>query len=111
MNHLRRFFLSVVAAITTIVLPCAVHGQENSQAQPAVTGTGKAGHVAVWTSGTNLTSSGIIATGGNVGIGTGSPAAKLEVNGNAQVDGNLSLSGSILEKGGWTIAVGTKYIS
>src|SRR5579862_3497620 len=33
---------------------------------------------------------------GNVGIGTGAPGAKLEVNGNAQVDGNLTVSGSIL---------------
>jgi trimeric autotransporter adhesin len=33
---------------------------------------------------------------GNVGIGTATPVAKLEVNGNAQVDGNLTLSGSLL---------------
>jgi trimeric autotransporter adhesin len=33
---------------------------------------------------------------GNVGIGTASPAARLEVNGNAQVDGNLTLTGSLL---------------
>ena len=33
---------------------------------------------------------------GNVGIGTTTPVAPLEVNGNAQVDGNLTLSGSIL---------------
>jgi hypothetical protein len=31
-----------------------------------------------------------------VGIGTTTPAAKLEVNGNAQVDGNLELTGNIL---------------
>ena len=35
----------------------------------------------------------------NVGIGTTVPAAKLEVNGNAQVDGNFTLSGSILLTG------------
>jgi hypothetical protein len=34
-----------------------------------------------------------------VGIGTTIPAAKLEVNGDAQVDGNLSFSGSILLTG------------
>jgi hypothetical protein len=31
-----------------------------------------------------------------VGIGTTAPAATLEVNGAAQVDGNLTLSGNIL---------------
>jgi uncharacterized coiled-coil protein SlyX len=38
----------------------------------------------------------IQSTTGNVGIGTSTPAARLEVNGNAQVDGNLTLSGSLL---------------
>ena len=36
---------------------------------------------------------------GNVGIGTTTPVAPLEVNGNAQVDGNLTLTGSILSPG------------
>jgi hypothetical protein len=36
---------------------------------------------------------------GNVGIGTIAPVALLEVNGNTQVDGNLTLSGSILSGG------------
>jgi hypothetical protein len=36
---------------------------------------------------------------GNVGIGTTTPVAPLEVNGNAQVDGNLTLSGSLMTAG------------
>ena len=36
---------------------------------------------------------------GFVGIGTQTPGATLEVNGNAQVDGNLTLSGAILSPG------------
>ena len=36
---------------------------------------------------------------GNVGIGTTTPVAPLEVNGNAQVDGNLTLSGNIFSPG------------
>jgi Chaperone of endosialidase len=41
-----------------------------------------------------------ITSAGNVGIGTMAPAAKLEVNGNVQVDGNLVLGGSLLSPGG-----------
>jgi hypothetical protein len=37
---------------------------------------------------------------GYVGIGTQTPAAQLEVNGNAQVDGNITLSGSIFGSSG-----------
>lgn len=41
-----------------------------------------------------------ITSTGNVGIGTTSPAQKLEVNGNAQIDGNITLSGSLYGAGG-----------
>jgi hypothetical protein len=50
-----------------------------------------AGTVNIATGGTNSLT---VASNGNVGIGTASPAATLEVNGNAQVDG-----GSILASG------------
>jgi len=36
-----------------------------------------------------------LTSAGNVGIGTTTPAATLEVNGNAQVDGNLSVTGNL----------------
>jgi hypothetical protein len=55
-----------------------------------------AGTVNIATGGTNSVT---VASNGNVGIGTATPAAKLEVNGNVQVDGNFSLSGSILSNG------------
>jgi hypothetical protein len=100
MMFTRHFVLMTVTAAMTFVAPCvAQDAAKTDQAAPAITGTGKPTHIAVWTSSTNLGSSGIIATSGNVGIGTGAPAAKLEVNGNAQVDGNFSLSGSILLTG------------
>ena len=92
--------LASIAALFGCLLPCL--GQEAMQeAQPAaaVTGTGTPNKVPVWRSSTALGSSAIWSIGGNVGIGTGTPAAKLEVNGNAQVDGNFSLNGSILENG------------
>ncbi len=41
----------------------------------------------------------LVLSSGRVGIGTSAPAATLEVNGAAQVDGNLTMSGSILSSG------------
>jgi hypothetical protein len=99
MNQKRRIVFFAVTALMAVVLPCVAQDQNNGQATPAVTGSGSPGHIAVWKSSTALTSSTIYATGGNVGIGTTTPAAKLEVNGDAQVDGNFSLSGSILLTG------------
>jgi trimeric autotransporter adhesin len=99
MHDTRRFVLVAVAVMMTAVLPCVVRGQENNQATPDLTGTGKAHYVPLWKSSTALTDSVIYATGGEVGIGTTTPSATLEVNGDAQVDGNFSLSGSILENG------------
>jgi hypothetical protein len=47
----------------------------------------------------NFTGPGNFFTGGSVGIGTTTPAVTLEVNGPAQVDGNISLNGYIIDGG------------
>jgi hypothetical protein len=95
MNDTRRFAFLVVTAMMAVVLPCVAQ----DSAKPDLSGTGNAGHIAAWKTSTTLTNSVISQSGGSVGIGTTTPAATLEVNGNAQVDGNFSLSGSILENG------------
>jgi hypothetical protein len=46
-----------------------------------------------------FTGSGNFFTGGNVGIGTTTPAVTLEVNGPAQVDGSIYLNGDIVDGG------------
>jgi hypothetical protein len=100
MMFTRHFVLMTVTAIMTFVAPCvAQDAKESGQAAPNVTGTGQANHIPIWRNATTLGSSGIVSTGGNVGIGTSAPAARLEVSGDAQVDGNFSLSGSILLTG------------
>ena len=53
--------------------------------------------------GTTTTNSMIINSSGNVGIGTTSPSEKLHVNGNALLNGGLTISGS-LSRGSYTSA-------
>ncbi|MGA2593540.1 MAG: tail fiber domain-containing protein [Bryobacteraceae bacterium] len=65
------------------------------EAAPNVSGTGSAGRIAIWKNTTTLGNSQIVQSSGNVGIGTTTPAATLEVNGNAQVDGKILASGSV----------------
>jgi hypothetical protein len=71
-------------------------GQEmaNRDVAPNITGTGVAGHIAVWTNSTTLANSQLVQSGGNVGIGTTAPSSKLDVA------GDINLSGSIRNQGG-----------
>ena len=63
----------------------------------AVTGSGATNYVTKWTNGSGsvIGNANIYVTGGDVGIGTTTPAAKLEVNGDTQVDNNLYIGGAI----------------
>ena len=85
---LSRYFISAVTvtAIVSVFVPCACgqEGAANGQTEPALSGSGSAGHIAIWKNSTTLGGSVMSQSGGNVGIGTKTPAAKLEVNGNAQ---------------------------
>lgn len=78
----------MVAVLSLSLLPCSAQ---------TVTGSGNTNYVTKWTNGAGsvIGNSNIYVTGGNVGIGTTSPAAKLEVNGDTQVDNNLFISGAI----------------
>ena len=99
MKFSQLFVLVALAAINTV--PCnAQDTTQSGQAEPNVTGTGNAGRIAVWKNSTTLGNSALAQSGGNVGIGTTAPAAKLEVNGGAQVDGNLEVTGNILSAPG-----------
>ncbi|HTT66387.1 MAG TPA: hypothetical protein VMG35_31260, partial [Bryobacteraceae bacterium] len=103
MKLAHRFVPAVtVTAIFSLLVPCGVaqDAPTSGQATPNLSGTGSAGRIAVWKNSTTIGSSVISQSSGSIGINTKSPAATLEVNGNAQVDGNISFSGSILENGG-----------
>jgi trimeric autotransporter adhesin len=65
----------------------------NSVTQAAVTGTGTAQFVPLWTSGSNLGSSKIYqAAGGFVGINTTTPLLQLDVNGNSIFRGSFQVA-------------------
>jgi len=93
MRPTRRLLTTVLIVIATTfagasLSPCA--GQ--------VTGSGSTNFITKWTNGAGsvIGDSNIYSASGLVGIGTTSPAAKLEVNGAAQVDDDLVLGGRIL---------------
>jgi hypothetical protein len=100
MKMSRYFVLLTVTASMMVVMPCSAQDSAQSdQATPNLSGTGAVGKIAVWKNSTTLTNSVISQSSGSIGIGTKTPVATLEVNGNAQVDGTFSLSGSIFETG------------
>lgn len=55
-----------------------------------ITGTGITSYISKWTSSSGLGNSLIFDNGTNIGIETTSPSAKLDVNGNVNIDGNLT---------------------
>jgi hypothetical protein len=59
-------------------------------AQTGTPGTGSTNYITKWTSTATLGNSQIFDNGTNVGIGTTSPGAKLDVNGDVNVSGTLT---------------------
>jgi hypothetical protein len=51
-----------------------------------------------FTNGTSWNQAMVVDNGGNVGIGTGSPGFRLDVNGNAHVSGNMTVDGNLAAK-------------
>ena len=101
MNASRHFVLTVTAAIAIFAAACfAQEASQSGQAAPALSGSGIPGDIAVWKNSTTLANSVMFQNGGKIGIGTATPVSRLEVNGNARVDGDFTLSGSILSSGG-----------
>lgn len=65
-----------------------------------VTGSGNGNTVPVFTGSSTIGNSPISISGSNVGIGTMSPSQRLEVNGWAQIDGSMVLSGGGVQASG-----------
>jgi hypothetical protein len=74
--------------LACFVLPMAAQ----QSAVPPITGTGTPNHITKWITTTQLGNSGIFeTTGSEVGIGTITPAAKLDLNGTGDVRDTLTL--------------------
>jgi len=74
--------------LACFVLPMAAQ----QPSAPPITGTGTANHITKWITTTKLGNSGIFeTTGSEVGIGTITPAAKLDLNGTGDVRDTLTL--------------------
>jgi Chaperone of endosialidase len=61
---------------------------------PAVTGAGTAGYIPVWDSASDIIDSPLFVSGADVGIGTATPTAALDVNGTTLLNGALTVDGS-----------------
>jgi hypothetical protein len=100
--------ISIAVTVMTLLLTAIVSAQQpsdntdrsqNSSATqppgPILGGMGTANYIPIWAAPSFLLNSVIYqASGGNVGIGTTAPAAKLDVNGNINSAGSYQITGS-----------------
>jgi len=86
----------------------AVNASTNNQSsiQAAITGSGATNYIPRWTSSSALGNSNIFqnATNKDIGIGTTTPTATLDVKGNVVFTGNQTVSGLLSVNGGTAIA-------
>src|SRR5208282_598661 len=101
----------VVTLSTLMVLLCSwlvqaqVADSASAQgARPAFTGGGTTDFVPLWLSSTKLGSSELFQTGGNVGVGTKTPAATLDVNGAVNAATSYNLGGTAFAYGSFANA-------
>ena len=77
----------VLAASGTAANEAAITNSAAAQSSAAtLSGTGKKNYIPLWLSASKLGSSILFQTGGNVGVGTTTPAATLDVNGTSNVE-------------------------
>jgi hypothetical protein len=86
------FRISVCVCAFFLLACCVLPMAAQQPPAPLLTGTGTPNHITKWITTTKIGNSGIFETAtGNVGIGTTTPAAKLDVNGTEDVRDTLSL--------------------
>jgi hypothetical protein len=88
-------FLQVTSGNTNGTNSAAMSEAAFANSQPIIHGSGKTNFIPVWKSKTTLGDSALFQTGGNVGIGTTTPSAPLDVKGNATIEGNQNVTGSV----------------
>ena len=70
------------------------NGASTRSVRPAVTGTGATDYIPLWLSSTKMGSSELYQTGGNVGVGTKTPGATLDVNGTVNAATGYNIGGT-----------------
>jgi len=100
---MKRFLLVVVVTfmvgLTGVEGKAQTTGSETTTSPTTIGGTGKANYLPLWKTSTTLGSSVAFQKGSGasaqLGIGTASPLATLDVNGTSRLRGNLTLLGSL----------------
>ena len=106
---MRRINIHIAVALSTLLLVSISFAQQNSDKPqtnsgqsaspigiqgPVIGGDGVANYIPIWASRNYLLSSVIYQTSGNIGIGTTSPTAKLDVNGGINTATTYEIAGS-----------------
>jgi hypothetical protein len=87
-----RVTLFLVTLVSTALLTFAQEASNPSVVPPPLNGTGTPNHIAKWITSTSIGNTGIFEnSAGNVGIGTGTPAAKFDVKGTGDFRDTLTL--------------------
>jgi hypothetical protein len=82
---------------SAFVIASSTNGNSGGSAPPpgTITGSGSKGHIPRFTGATTVANSIIFQSGSNVGIGTTTPSAPLDVKGNATIEGSENVTGTV----------------
>jgi hypothetical protein len=87
-----RVTLFLVTLVSTALLTFAQEASNPAVVPPPLSGTGTPNHIAKWITSTSIGNTGMFEnSAGNVGIGTGTPGTKFDVNGTGDFRDTLIL--------------------
>jgi hypothetical protein len=115
---MQRLLLVVSCVVTVLSFGVAGQAQKKIASAPppaAVTGSGTANHIPLWTGSVTLGNSVMFQTSNRIGIGTTTPTVRLDVNGTLNVSKTYRMGGldvlAIRGEGGDNFSVGIRALS